>query len=145
MSFHQIIICLVISLVASTPLGLGIKTSTDTDTVRLASQLDVHLGIDSEWRLRKKLRQMRDDFKFPILNFPFICSNIPTAPINGIYISQYIRYSRACDSYQDIHDMGLLLTRKLLNKGFQLVKLKSSLLTSCGCHCDLVYRYRTFV
>ena len=32
------------------------------------------------------------------MNFPFICSNIPAAPAYGIYISQLIRYSRACGS-----------------------------------------------
>jgi hypothetical protein len=36
-------------------------------------------------------------------------------------------YSRTCGSYQDFHDKGLLPTRKLLNQGFILVKLKSSL------------------
>jgi hypothetical protein len=41
-----------------------------------------------------------------------------------------IRYSRACGSYQEFLDRGLLLTRKLLNKGFLLVKLKS-LLRNC--------------
>ena len=25
----------------------------------------------------------RDDFNFPIVNFPFICSNIPEAPAYG--------------------------------------------------------------
>jgi hypothetical protein len=35
-----------------------------------------------------------------------------------------IRYPRACGSYQDFLDRGLLLTRKLLNQGFLLVKLK---------------------
>jgi hypothetical protein len=45
-------------------------------------------------------------------------SNIPAAPAYGVYISQMIRYSRACGSYQDILDRGLLLTRKLLNQGF---------------------------
>ena len=44
-----------------------------------------------------------------------------------VYISQMIRYSRACGSYQDFLDRRLLLTRKLLNQGFLLVKLKSSL------------------
>jgi hypothetical protein len=39
-------------------------------------------------------------------------------------------YSRACGSYQDFLDRGLLLTRKLLNHGFLLVKLKSSLFTA---------------
>jgi hypothetical protein len=37
------------------------------------------------------------------------------------------RYSRACGSYQNIIDRGLLLRRKLLNQGYLLVKLKSSL------------------
>ena len=83
------------------PIELEIKDATDT--ARSASYLD---------------------FNFPIVNFPFICSNIPAAPV---YISQLIRYSRACGSYQDFLDKGLLPTRKLLNQGFFLVKLKSSL------------------
>jgi hypothetical protein len=62
-----------------------------------------------------------------MVNFPFICSSIPAAPAYGIYISQLIRYSRACGSYQAFLDRGLLVTRKLLNQGFLLVKLKSSL------------------
>jgi hypothetical protein len=67
------------------------------------------------------------NYFMPIVNFTFICSNIPAAPAYGVYISQLIRYSRACGSYQDFLDRGLLLTRKLLNQGFLLVKLKSSL------------------
>jgi hypothetical protein len=59
------------------------------------------------------------------VNFPFICSNIPAAPAYGVYISQLIRYSRACGSYQDFLDRWLLLSKKLLNQGFLLVKLKS--------------------
>ena len=38
-----------------------------------------------------------------------------------------IRYFRACGSYQDFWDGGFLLTRKLLNQGFLLAKLKSLL------------------
>jgi hypothetical protein len=107
------------------PIELEIKDTTDTD--RSASYLDIHLEIDNEGRLRTKLYDKGDDFNFPIVNFPFICSNIPAAPAYGVYISQMIRYSRACGSYQDFLDRGLLLTRKLLNQGFLLVKLKSSL------------------
>ena len=78
---------------------------------------------------------------FPIVNFPFICSNIPAAPAYGVYISQLIRYSRDGGSDQDFLDRGLLLTRKLLNQGFLLVKLKSSLRKLYGCHQDLDYRF----
>jgi hypothetical protein len=42
-----------------------------TDTDRSASYLDINLEIDSEWRLRTKLYDKRDDFSFPIVNFPF--------------------------------------------------------------------------
>jgi hypothetical protein len=49
------------------------------------------------------------------------------APVYVVYISQLIRYFRACGSYQDFLDRGLLLTMKLRNQGFLLVKLKSSL------------------
>jgi hypothetical protein len=61
------------------------------------------------------------------------------------YISQLIRYSRACGSYQDFLDRGSLLTRKLLNQGFLLVKLKSSLRKFYGSHNDLVDRCEIYV
>jgi hypothetical protein len=60
--------------------------------------------------------------------FPFVCSNIPATPAYGVYLS-HSRYNipKACGSYQDFLHRGVLLTRKLLNQGFLLVKLKSSL------------------
>ena len=80
------------------PIGFEIKDTTDTD--RSASYLDLRLQIDSGGLLRKKLYDKRDDSNFPIVNFPCICSNIPAAPAYGVYISQLIRDSRACGSYQ---------------------------------------------
>jgi len=84
------------------PIELEIKETTDTD--RSAAYLDLHLKIDSEGRLRTKRYNKRDDFNFPIVNSPFICSNMPAAPVYGVYISQLIRYFRACGSYQDFLD-----------------------------------------
>jgi len=37
-------------------------------------------------------------YHFPIENFPFICSNIPTAQAYGAYVCKLMRYSRACSS-----------------------------------------------
>ena len=51
------------------PIELEIKDTTDTD--RSASYLDLHIEIDSERRFRTKLYDKRDDFNFPIVNFPF--------------------------------------------------------------------------
>ena len=121
------------------PIGLEIKDTTDTD--RSAAYRDIHLEIDSECRFRTKLYATRDDFNFPIVIFQFISSNIPAAPAYGVYISRLIRYSRVCCSYQDFLDKELLLTRKLLNQGFLLEKLKSSLRKCYDRHHDLVDRY----
>ena len=49
------------------------------------SYLDLPLAIDSEGRLRTTFSDKRDDFNFPIVNLPFICSNIPAAPANRVY------------------------------------------------------------
>ena len=73
------------------------------------------------------------------MNFLFICRNIPAALLYGVFITQLIRYSRACGSFQDFLGRWLLLTRKLLNQGFLLVK--SSLRKLYGRHHDLVDRY----
>ena len=77
-------------------------------------------------RFRTSSYDKRDDFDFLTVNFPAICRNNPAATTYEIYISQMIRYSRACGSYQDFLNRGLLLTHKLLNSGFLVVKLKSS-------------------
>ena len=61
--------------------------------------------IFREQRLRTNLYDKRDDFTFPIVNFPFICIDIPAAPPYGIYISQLIQYSRACGSYHGYQEL----------------------------------------
>ena len=100
-----------------------------------------HTPQNWQWGTKDK----RDDFNFPIVKFPFICSNIPAAPVYGVNISQLLRYSRACGSYQDFLERGMLLTRVLLNQGFLLVKLKSSLRKFYGRHHDLVDRHGIFL
>jgi hypothetical protein len=68
------------------PTELEIMDTTDAD--RSTSYLDLPLEIDSDGRLRTKYYGQRDDFNFPIVNFPFISSNIPAAPIYRVCISQ---------------------------------------------------------
>jgi len=57
---------------------LEIKDSTDTQ--KSASSLDLHLENLNEGRLRTKIYDKRNDFTFPIVNFPFISSNIQWSP-----------------------------------------------------------------
>ena len=49
-----------------------IKDTTDTD--KSASYLDLFLEITTDGRLHAKIYDKRDDFNFPIVNFPFLRS-----------------------------------------------------------------------
>ena len=40
----------------------------------------------------------RDDFGFPIVNFPWLSGDVPRLPSYGIYISQLVRFARCCTS-----------------------------------------------
>ena len=81
----------------------------------------------------------------PIVNFPFLDSNIPASPAYGVYVSQLIRYSRACSNYLDFVDKGVLLSNKLLGQGYESIKLKSVLKKCYGRHHDLVEHYNVSV
>ena len=54
---------------------------------------------------------------FPLLTFHSwaVISHIPSAPVYGVYVSQLIRYARACSNYQDFMERGKVLTTKLLS------------------------------
>jgi len=93
------------------PKELEVKDTTDTQMS--ASYLDLHLEIDNGRRLKTKLYDKHDDFTFPMINFPFISSNIQALPAFWVYISQLIRYSRACPQYSDYLHRAQLLTQKL--------------------------------
>ena len=82
-----------------------------------------------------------DYFTFPIVNFPFISSNIPASPAYGVYISQLISYFRACVKYNDFLDRVQLLTQKLLKQGYAAPRLNSSLQIFYGRDHNLVDRY----
>ena len=123
---------------------LEIKDTVYTAS-RAASYLDLHIEIDSEGRLRTKRYYKRANFNFSIVNSLFIFSNIPTAAVCGVYISQFVRYSRVCVSDYAFLDSEFLLTRKILKQGFLVCNLKSSL-PKCYCrHHDLVNRCETSV
>ena len=70
-----------------------------------ASYLDCYLYIDTG-KLTTRLYDKRDDFNVPIVIFPFLSSNIPSAPAYGVYVSQLICYARACLNYQDFLERG---------------------------------------
>jgi hypothetical protein len=58
-----------------------------TESDNSDSYLDILLNTDSIGRLTTSLYDKRDDFDFPIVNFPFLCSNIPLLPAYMVCIS----------------------------------------------------------
>ena len=123
------------------PRELEIKETTETTT---SSCLDCYFYIGNG-KLTTRLYDKRDDFNFPIVNFPFLSSNIPSAPEYGVYVSQLICYARACPNYQDFMERGKVLTTKLLSQEYQKTKLVATLKKFCGRHHDLVNPYNVAV
>ena len=113
-SFHR-------HLHAIYPPELEIKETTETSSS--ASYLDLLLSV-SNGILSTRLYDKRDDFDFRIVNFPFISSNILESPAYGVYISQLIRYARACSSYCDFIYRGKAQTAKLIEQGYVQNRLK---------------------
>ena len=57
----------------------------------------------------------------------FLRSNIPSSPAYGVFISQLIRYARACSSYECFILRAVRLSSKLLGQVYVMERLKSSL------------------
>ena len=119
------------------PSELEIKDTTESSTS--ASYLDVLLNIDAEGKLTTQLYDKRDDFSFNIVNLPYICSNISLTTVYGIYISQLIRYARACSTYDQFLSRSRLLTDKLMLQGFLQSHLMSAFRNGYGRYNDLIY------
>ena len=83
------------------PAEFEIKDTTESTT--FASYLDLLLSIGRDGQLHTSIYDKRDDFNFHITNLPFLNSNIPSSPAYGVFISQLIRYSRACSSYECLY------------------------------------------
>ena len=101
--------------------NVEIKDTTESNTS--ASYLDLLLSIESDGQLRTSLYDKRDDFNFHITNFPFLSSNIPSSPAYGVFISQLIRYTRACSSYECFILRAARLSSKLLGQGYVMERL----------------------
>ena len=74
--------------------------SETSESRNVVSYLDLLIDI-SDGDLVCSSFDKRDAFYFDIFNFPDLSENIPTAQAYGTYISQLIRYSRACHNYDN--------------------------------------------
>ena len=120
---------------------LFIFLSDTTESSTSASYLDLLLSIGRDGQLHTSIYDKRDDFNFNITNFPFLSSNIPTSSAYGVFISQLIRYARACSSYGCFILRATRLSNKLLEQGYVKERLKSSLRKFYGRYGDLIKQH----
>ncbi len=80
------------------PKELELKETTESESS--CSFLDLLLYAD-ESQLKHKLCDKRHDFNFPIVNYSFLDSNIPTSPAYGVYISRLVCFARICTKFED--------------------------------------------
>ena len=121
------------------PPELEIKDTTESNTS--ASYLDMLLSIGRDGHHRTSLYDKHDDFHFDITKFPFLSSKIPSSLAYGVFISQHIRYVRACSSYECFILRAVRLTNTLLRRGYVKERLESSLRKFFGQYGDLIKQY----
>ena len=70
-----------------------------------------------------KIYDKRDDYNFEIVIFPFFDEDVPRSPSYDVYISQLIRFARACSYIDNFNNRNLFLTAKLLKQGSRYHKI----------------------
>ena len=118
------------------PRELEIKETTET--AASSSYLDCYLYIDNG-KLTTRLYDKRDDFNFPIVNFPFLSSNIPSAPAYGVYVSQNLfKLSGLHGAWESAH-------YNVVEPGVSKNQTGSNTYDFYGRHHDLVNPYNVAV
>ena len=63
----------------------------------------------------------RDNFNFPIVNFPDLSGNIPACQSYNVFISQLVRYARGCMHFKDFKTRCMSLIIKLLEQNLNCI------------------------
>ena len=119
--------------------------SETTKSTSVASYLNLLFIGDNSNNITTKLYDKRDTFAFHIVNFPFMSSNIPSAPAYGVYASQLIHYARCCSNYSDFLSRHRALVRRLLSQGYKVNCLPNTFKKFYGRHTDLIGQYKKSV
>ena len=124
------------SFLIFTPKELTISETTEFTSI--ASYLVLLFIRDKSSNITSKLYDKCDAFGFHIVNFPFMPSNIPSAPAYGVYASQLIHYAHCCSNYSDFLLCHRALVTRLLSQGYKINRLSNTFQKFYGRCTDLV-------
>ena len=119
-----------------TELQLNKANTSDKETSFLDLNIKV-IGSD----INTSVYDKRDDFGFPIVNFPWLSGDVPRLPSYGIYTSQLIRFARCCTSVFDFNSKNLQLISKLQTQGYRYHKLRKAFGKFFGSYSDLLSKF----
>ena len=119
-------------------LTLNKANSRDTEAAFLDLKLSIIDGVIST-----NIYDKRDDYHFNIINYPHLDGDVPRATSYGVYISQLIRFARACNSVSDFNSRNQIITSKLLGQGYRFHKLRKAFTKFYRRNSDLVSKYST--
>ena len=124
------------------PSELVLKRTTECETE--LTYLDMCILIKNSKYLTK-VYDKRDSFGFEIVNFPFLCGNIPVQPAYGVYISQLVRIGRISGEYEDFCERNRAITSKLIKQGFWYSKLCLTFKKFARRHWNIFNKFKTSV
>ena len=106
-------------------LQLNKANTSDKET----SILDLNVkGIGSD--IHTSVYDKRDDFGFPIVNFPWLSGDVPRLPSYGIHISQLVRFARCCISVLDFHSKNLQILQNCRHRVIDITSFEKHLESS---------------
>ena len=107
----------------------GVDTFCTSDKETSFLDLDIKV-IDSY--IHTSVYEKRDDFRFPIVNFPWLSDDDPGLQSHGIYISQLARFAMCCTSVLDFHSKNPQIISKLSKQGYRSNSFEKHLERSLG-------------
>ena len=119
-----------------TDLQLNKANTSNKETSFLDLNINV-IGSDGHTSVYDK----RDEFGFPIVNFPWLSCDAPRLPSYGVYISQLVRFARCCTIISDFNSKNLQLTSKLQTPGYRYRKLRKKFGKLFRSYSDLLSKF----
>lgn len=113
----------------------------DDSNGKTAPFLDLNIIIEKGNIISTSIFDKRDNFDFPIVNFPTLNGNIPHKSSYGVFVGELVRYARACTYLEDFRTRTCTLVRKLSKQYFRKKLLKIAWINFCENHILLVQKY----